>query len=558
MALTDEISEAHDKVEGIARENGRTALRIRDPSSSGRHNSSLEPLHEDGPAPETFDDSPPEGNRYITDESQWYNQDTAFYSLDDVPGNGLGRSRSSMQMRDIRDHMTDLKGKISTLKERAHADSLKRRSLQSLRTPSPFTAAKQWYTNGNDVYQLKAQEGTVDEGPDQTLAAMRNASGEPKEMHKPENTQVVKHTAEDLDALKYDEQEQVDVSDTDHPINRALEAEDNANFKQSHSNALGEDDHSSARHTDSDHFESEGPEPVTSPSSKGPRHEDRPDAFDYEHYFLHSAMGNYSRKPELTRTGSRDSSSSAETTKPNPPLEPVAMPADAAIQTKRHGAIRVSDPSVAIVPGVPPTHLRQNSVDSATSAGTFVSAVEGSGESHEMDSDEELHQKRPMAGSWLSEASLADVTPRVSTIATESNGLRNHSNKSVSPTNTADNANAFSTLPSSPLLPREYSDIAHVASSTGSVDTILALLGNQDGNNSTPRQSQTNVEQRLSLTDRTLVEQLVGSLLTVCTNLRTEGQDVQSYDRRVWRRRLDTARRMLDGEIGEVEGVDVL
>ena len=58
----------------------------------------------------------------------------------------LTRSTSSMQMRDLTHKMKDLKGKISTLRDRAREENLKRRSLQSLRTPSPFTAAEQWYT----------------------------------------------------------------------------------------------------------------------------------------------------------------------------------------------------------------------------------------------------------------------------------------------------------------------------------------------------------------------------------------------------------------------------
>ncbi|CAK7198598.1 hypothetical protein SEUCBS139899_001262 [Sporothrix eucalyptigena] len=60
---------------------------------------------------------------------------------------GLTRSASVAQMRDLKDQMKGLKGKISTLREQARADSLKRRSLQSLRTPSPFTHAQidQWY-----------------------------------------------------------------------------------------------------------------------------------------------------------------------------------------------------------------------------------------------------------------------------------------------------------------------------------------------------------------------------------------------------------------------------
>merc|ERR1719160_2292678 len=58
------------------------------------------------------------------------------------PDRELTRSASVAQMRDIQDQMQGLRGKISTLKQQARADSLKRRSLQSLRTPSPFTHAR--------------------------------------------------------------------------------------------------------------------------------------------------------------------------------------------------------------------------------------------------------------------------------------------------------------------------------------------------------------------------------------------------------------------------------
>lgn len=53
---------------------------------------------------------------------------------------GSARSASTAaQVRDLQDQMQGLKGKISSLKEQARADSLKRRSL---RTPSPFTHAR--------------------------------------------------------------------------------------------------------------------------------------------------------------------------------------------------------------------------------------------------------------------------------------------------------------------------------------------------------------------------------------------------------------------------------
>lgn len=49
----------------------------------------------------------------------------------------------------------------------------------------------------------------------------------------------------------------------------------------------------------------------------------------------------------------------------------------------------------------------------------------------------------------------------------------------------------------------------------------------------------------LSEGDRDLVERLVGSLAIVCKCVRA----AEGYEGRVWRRRLDSARRVLDGEM---------
>lgn len=49
----------------------------------------------------------------------------------------------------------------------------------------------------------------------------------------------------------------------------------------------------------------------------------------------------------------------------------------------------------------------------------------------------------------------------------------------------------------------------------------------------------------LSEGDRDMVERLVGSLAIVCKCVRA----AEGYEGRVWRRRLDSARRVLDGEM---------
>ena len=85
-----------------------------------------------------------------------------FGSYSSDTGNGrLQRSASVAQMRDLKDQVKGLKGKISSLREQARADTLKRRSLQTMRTPSPFTHAQvnQWYAEpqSNRNSQLGAE-----------------------------------------------------------------------------------------------------------------------------------------------------------------------------------------------------------------------------------------------------------------------------------------------------------------------------------------------------------------------------------------------------------------
>ncbi|MBE3050009.1 hypothetical protein IMZ48_47410, partial [Candidatus Bathyarchaeota archaeon] len=59
-----------------------------------------------------------------------------------APERPASRPGSVTQMRDLKEQVHGLKGRISSLREQAKADSLKRRSLQNLRTPSPFTNAQ--------------------------------------------------------------------------------------------------------------------------------------------------------------------------------------------------------------------------------------------------------------------------------------------------------------------------------------------------------------------------------------------------------------------------------
>lgn len=55
------------------------------------------------------------------------------------PQSEMSRSKSTQQMRVLRDQMKDLRGKITSLQQQARSDTMKRRSMSSLRsTPNPY------------------------------------------------------------------------------------------------------------------------------------------------------------------------------------------------------------------------------------------------------------------------------------------------------------------------------------------------------------------------------------------------------------------------------------
>ena len=102
------------------------------------------------------------------------------------------------------------------------------------------------------------------------------------------------------------------------------------------------------------------PFPPMAQSADSRPHEEREDAFDYEHFILHSALGNFSRTGKLRRT-SDSSTSSAATTRP------------------------VDDQSTSVDQAARP---RANSVESISTVASFATAVEGEDEEDDDDEDD--------------------------------------------------------------------------------------------------------------------------------------------------------------------------
>ncbi|KAF4446506.1 hypothetical protein F53441_9846 [Fusarium austroafricanum] len=328
--------------------------------------------------------------------SHLYNQlSPTFGSMTDTD---MPRSASVAQVRDLKHQMKDLRGKISSLKEQARADSLKRRSLQSLRTPSPFTHAR-WDQGFPE--NRGSQESTPDaltwQAPWNSEAPNDKSSGQtsPKDDSKEpseesaktvdvvvENAPQAPNTTDEVviheqtvsprpdkepdlkDELQAQEQvvendDMIDDSETWDGDLSVEEEEDIKNEEQHYGLQNGEYSNNDVQNDDDDDefvdFESESGESSYHDAFQHPvSHEDREDAFDYEHFFLHSAMGTMSqhRRESWSSVSSADSGDSVETTR-----GPVAASARAADSD--------SD------------HERRPSVESMASFNSFATAQEG-------------------------------------------------------------------------------------------------------------------------------------------------------------------------------------
>jgi len=475
----------------------------RSTSLANRHNNALQPLTEDGPAPESFERRTREDDIDEEEEVSYSRSDqrlsaASAFNAQNPPATGLTRARSTHQMRDLRDQMSDLKGKISTLKQRAKEDNLRRRSLQSLRTPSPFTAADEYYTGiplveekslriGLGLLGVSDPEGHEAESTptaevaepvfgdenhnqidrdsgvglqDQTEEATNptpsgpdtNATGPTPE---PQSQANLEPNAEPVTDLGREEHE---PRMTINHVSEEMPSEENAE-------GMERNDDKDSILEDQDYHE-------TSALPVGERHEDRADAFDYEHFFLHSGMGSYAKRP-ISRTSSHSSMYSVETTKPSNAMDEAP---------KTNGK-----------------HLRNGSVESISTVATFATATEG----RDVEVDE------------------GELTPR----RAASNGKINGSPRKAFKRGafTPDNGSASST--SSPDL------LSHLA----------AFAPPKEGMRGKPF--------HLTDSDKELAERLVRSLVKVCSELDALTAEGVKYEARVCRRKLDAARRYLDGEV---------
>ncbi|KAI3401707.1 hypothetical protein diail_9371 [Diaporthe ilicicola] len=309
---------------------------------------------------------------------------------------GLARSASVTQMRDIKDQVNDLKGKISSLREQARADSLKRRSMQSLRTPSPFTYSRIGQWSG-------ASESTLDSDTKSDLDPDKRGHSSDETASIGKDSAVNVGDIGDYEAASVYSVENVEhlghgqVDQLDRDSEAALRADgfvrvDDDDDMFTENGDVDEDELEEVLDTVSEGGDSLYHEAVQHQLS----HEDRADAFDYEHFFLHSAMGTISQHMARARRGSEASYTSEES-----------------LETTR-GPITEKDRKR-------PQHSRRGSEASISSVESFATAEEALSSRQSMDSsrnDDNLDDLPEECSTPSTPSTIVSETPQAAKRAT--------------------------------------------------------------------------------------------------------------------------------------------
>ncbi|KAG6003972.1 hypothetical protein E4U21_001552 [Claviceps maximensis] len=236
---------------------------------------------------------------------------------------GMTRSASAAQVRDLHDQMQGLKGKISSLREQAKQDSMKRRSMQNLRGMNPFTNAT------HEPEFTKSKSTTSPDSRTSAIGNVANSKISPPEIDKPETLreQGKEHRQSHVEngdeavimAGQSHETCDAQLSNGGSQQKQRKYDDDKPYVKEMPSQSHADDDKKGQDAESEDTF-SESGESLYHDTHQEPgdiSHEDRADAFDYEHIFLHSAMGALSRQ-EMARNdsfSSQGSEDSIETTR---------------------------------------------------------------------------------------------------------------------------------------------------------------------------------------------------------------------------------------------------
>lgn len=582
------------------------------PVSNRSFNSPLRALKEEQSTPSTSKTSPESsGPRGLGINTLAAISREDLSILSSSPSTAIARSPSQMSIRstkEIREQMTDLRSRISDLKEKAHADSLKRRSLQSLRTPSPFTNAQtpeQWYagapeykeagsplnTNAGMGWSPSQHKKSIEievtpvtppaqkflniEQPatnDSRLLSEARTDKNTPSLHKSVNVlspavdesgSVVQESLYEDAAQEFDEEEPIAASDEEQIyLNEVLEE------------SLQE-------------IEPEVPEVpdhLLTSEQGAERHEDRYDAFDYENMFLHSALGNYTGTGTRSESPSESDNSSVSTTRVDQNT-PTPEDQEDEEQTEERDAGESSGTPTPVVehfsrPLVrphPTTYLqappkpwmkaaRSNSMDSVSTVATFATATEGDtgGEGHSEDGvpsailgwGNDIGFPQPPKSPGAERTMPIWPTPPMSSRVQQTQiGSPRKIQSQVTvvtngiPTPPAHSPNmAFTTSPRSVQGdngPSNEATIDHPANTEILMESLIKLAD--------PEFKIVDGQGSVTFTDidKDLVLELLRAVGGVCNQILKAERQHEIHAAKILRRRLDASRTLLEGQSGE-------
>ncbi|GAB1196315.1 hypothetical protein APSETT444_005584 [Aspergillus pseudonomiae] len=411
------------------------------------------------------------------------------------------RSQSQLQVRDLQDQMKGLHIKISSLKVKAQEDNLRRRSLQSLRTPSPLTAADQYFTNTLELRDSHLRPG-AGRSPDYTQEPRR--SGEHGHTRDGNEAVTGHYGSETSDAnVKPPQPKVVEPVDEDGQsvIESLYEDAEEGEYNSDDSSDIDREALSEILREPLEDFEDLDAFPAV-PNSDSRPHEEREDAFDYENFILHSALGNYSAR--LRRT-SNVSTSSIETTRP--------------IHDRPH--VR---------------HSRTNSGASLSTVASYETATEGDHDDLEsvLYWDRKFNDELRSNQRYTSEPA---AEKRHSTGSESEMGTPRAVRRQL---NSRSNEDEYLSTPRQSM-----------TGSATPTSLVSSLVSTVRAASSPHPKSVANGNMGINEDDTRLLEQLFKSLGDVCMDLQTITTSSDPDPKRVrqLRRRLDAARRVLDGEL---------
>ncbi|KAJ5893968.1 hypothetical protein N7495_005659 [Penicillium taxi] len=400
------------------------------------------------------------------------------------------RAQSQLQVRDLQYQMKGLHIKISSLKVKNQKDNMRRRSIQSLRTPSPLTAADPWYSNG-----LETRDGRSSRSSGSRRVSNSEYAHEPRASHESVNVKDQNNTQESQRSGSIVDRNRLSQYGFDGGNQSTMSSYEDAE----------EGDYFDPGDIDRDALDEILREPLdedlqaleddecmvdTRP------HEEREDAFDYEHFILHSALGNYSR--HKAKRPSISSRRSVETSRPAP------------------SRARMS---------------RTNSVMSTSTVDTFATAVEGDQMANgEDDIGGVLYWDRRF--NFELRHRHQATSPDLDTIRSET--------PHESPRQSQDFGSGTTTPQQSPRASK-HEPATPTALASSLVSTVRAAASPHPGS---PNPG-------INEDDTQTLESLFASLGNVCMELQaiTSSPDPDLKAARLLRRRLDAARRVLDGEL---------